>query len=407
MRLLLIPSWFPSKTMPMAGRFVQDQAQALQRHAQPMQLAVASWGHHDGALSLREPQRSARAMRWRLTQSASARWQAHDGLDCAFSPALSWTLNWRGGGVRGQLAACRRALQLALQRWGSVDLLHAHVCFPGGWIARQLSSEFDIPYVLTEHMGPFPFPALRARDGALDARLAPVFDDAAAVLAVSPTLAQAIRAEGLRCDGVVPNVVDVQRFAAASASEAPRPASPWVLLALGGLHRVKGFDLLLQALQRWNPPWGSVELRIGGDGPERAALQAQTRALGLEDRVRWLGGLHPDQVPQALAQAHALVSASRHETFGVVLAEALAAGRPVLATRSGGPESVVHDGVGRMVATDDVPALAEGLAWLHQHSADFDPKALRQDALQRFGPAAVASQLQAVYARVLAQRGTR
>jgi len=79
----------------------------------------------------------------------------------------------------------------------------------------------------------------------------------------------------------------------------------------------------------------------------------------------------------------------------------------VLATRSGGPESVVHDGVGRLVPVDDVPALAEGLAWLYQHSADFDPEALRQDALQRFGPAAVAGQLQAVYARVLAQRGAR
>lgn len=407
MKLLLIPSWFPSENMPMAGRFVLDQALALQRHVQPMQLAVASWGHHDGALSLREPRRSLRALRWRLMQPASAQWQQREGLDCAFSPSLSWTLRWSGGGVRGQLVACRRALELALQRWGSIDLLHAHVCFPGGWIARQLSREFCIPYVLTEHMGPFPFPALRQRDGRLDARLVPVFDDAAAVLAVSPALADTIRAEGLRCDGVLSNVVDVQRFAVASAAVGPRPARPWVLLALGGLHRVKGFDLLLQALQLWNPPSGSVELRIGGDGPERTALQAQARVLGLEDRVRWLGGLHPEQVPDVLAGADALVLASRHETFGVVLAEALAAGRPVLATRCGGPESVVHDGVGRLVPTEDVPALAQGLAWLHQHSSDFDPEALRQDALQRFGPAAVARRLQAVYVRVLAQRGAK
>lgn len=404
MNLLFIPSWFPSEAKPMAGRFVLDQVRALQRHAPALQVAVASWGHHHGALSLREPARSVRALQWRLGQGRrGARWERIEGVDCALRPALSWNLGWRGGGVRGQLAACRDALRLALQRWGRVDLLHAHVSFPAGYIARQLGQEFGLPYVLTEHMGPFPFPSLRRPDGAVADLLRPVFADAATVMAVSPSLAAAIRAEGLACQEVVPNVVDVDRFSAVP-SPPDRPGRPRVLLAIGGLTPQKGFDLLLQALATWNPPAGQVELQIAGDGPERAALQALSRSLGLEGRVRWLGALHPEQVPQALAGADALVSASRHETFGVVLAEALAAGRPVLATRCGGPESVVTAEVGRLVAVEDVAALAQGMAWLLEHLAAFPAERLRAHATERFGAAAVAAQLQPIYERAVQAR---
>lgn len=403
MRLLLIPSWFPSHNTPMAGRFVLDQAQALQRHGGLEQLAVLSWGHHDGALSLREMARSGRALRWRMRQGREAQWQSIEGLDCIVSPALSWTLNWRGGGVQEQLAACRRGLQAALQRWGGVDLLHAHACFPGGVIARQLGQEFGLPYVLTEHMSPFPFPAFRRADGRLDARIAPVFADAAAVLAVSPALAEAVRAEGLGPALIVPNVVDVSRF---SLRKQNLPgAAPWVLLALGSLSAQKGFDLLLRALKKWNPPASEFELRIGGAGPQRAALQALARELGLQDRVRWLGALHPDAVPAVMAQADAFVCSSRHETFGVVLAEAMASGLPVLATRCGGPEYVLNEHAGLLVDKDDVDALAEGLRQLRARAESFDPGLLRQQAYDRFGPEAVAGQLLQVYRTVLGGKG--
>lgn len=404
MNVLFIPSWFPSEVKPMAGRFVLDQAKALRRYAPSVRVAIASWGHHRGALSLRDPIVSARALHWRLSQvQGEACWKTVEGVDCAFSPALSWSLGWRGGGVRGQLEACRDALQLALRRWGSLDLLHAHVSFPGGYIARWLGQEFDLPYVLTEHMSPFPFPALRGPDGRADGRLRPVFEDAAAVMAVSPSLAATIEAEGLVCQSVLPNVVDVDRFA-----DIPEPVDrldqPWVLLAIGGLTAQKGFDLLLRALAMWAPSVGQVELHIAGDGPERAALQALSRNLRLEDHVRWLGALDPAQIPRALAGANALVSASRHETFGVVLAEALAAGRPVLATRCGGPESVVTDEVGRLVAVEDIGALAQGMAWLREHCASFQAPRLRAYATERFGPAAVASQLLPIYERALRLR---
>lgn len=402
MRLLILPSWYPSERAPMAGRFVHDQAVALRVARPDLQLAVLGWGHGDGALSLRDAGQSLSALAWRAGAGRGARWIEGE-VPCAWAPALSWTLNWRDGNLEGQYRACRQAFLMARERWGGVDLVHAHVSLPAGVIARRLSREFGLPYVLTEHMGPFPFPALQRPGGRLHPALAPVFADAAAVLAVSPRLAADVRGHGLRCDGVMPNVVDERRF-----PPLPPPDGPWTLLALASLLPIKGLDLLLRAWARRGPALAAARLRIAGDGPERAALQALARALGLEGQVEWLGGLHPGQVPQALVGAHALVLPSRHETFGVVLAEALMAGRPVLATRCGGPEAVVGADDGLLVPVEDVDALAAGLDGLPGFAAghpERQPQALRVRAQARWGLQAVGGALATLYQEVLSGGG--
>jgi glycosyltransferase involved in cell wall biosynthesis len=398
--LFLLPSWYPSAANPVSGAFVRDQVAALASSLPGLRIVVGSWGHHDGALSLRDPAMSMRALGWRLR--ARSAWRECGGSDGrwheALTPRLSWTLAWARGGIGGQLRASRRNLDRAIDHLGRIDLIHAHVGFPAGWIASVLCAERGIPYVLTEHMGPFPVPQLM--DGGRPcAELRSAYAGARAVVAVSDALADAIHAHGLACGDVIPNVVRTERFAAAATR---RPAErPFVILTLASLTRGKGMDLLLDALAKWNPTRSEVRLDIGGDGPERRSLERQVDRLGLRDRVRFLGWLAPDEVPQALARCHAFALASRHETFGVVLAEALAAGRPVLSTRCGGPQSVLGEGDGLLVEPDDVDALARGLCELRDFAHTAQPARLRARAEARFGPQAVASRLVALYRKVL------
>ena len=88
----------------------------------------------------------------------------------------------------------------------------------------------------------------------------------------------------------------------------------------------------------------------------------------------------------------------------MVVAEALAAGVPVLATRCGGPEEIVTDEVGRLVRAEDVDALAGGLAWMLDHAAAFPPDRLRAYAERHFGFEAVSRRLLEVYEAVRAGR---
>jgi glycosyltransferase involved in cell wall biosynthesis len=292
-----------------------------------------------------------------------------------------------------------------------VGALHAHVGFPAGWIATQLAAEARaepgnrgrrLPVLLTEHMGPFPFPELRGPAGCLQAALRAPFELADATVAVSEALVQTLRAHGLRCDAVVPNVIDDTRFAEVPPPPARAAADPLVFFTLGTLLPAKGMDVLLHALAQL-PPTLNVQLHIGGDGPERAALQALAAQLGVQARVRWLGALAPAAVPAALAESHAFVLASRHESFGVVLVEALMAGRPVLATRCGGPEGIVGGGDGALVAVDDAPALAAAMWALVEGRLPLDPPAvLRTRAVARYGRTVVGGRVAALLEELVA-----
>jgi glycosyltransferase involved in cell wall biosynthesis len=397
MNLFVLPSWYPSRSNPVAGLFVREQVAAMAARHPDWHIVVSTWGGHDGAISLRDPRPTLRALGWRLFARAG-RWVEQPGWLELHTPRLSWTLKVSRGGAVRQLRATMKNFELAQKRLGRIDLVHAHVGFPAGWIAAQLKAEFGVPYVLTEHMSPFPIPELMAGNRPnLDLRLA--FDKAAATMAVSPSLAGRVRSMKLPCSDIVPNCVDESRFKLTP----PPQAKPFIFLSIGRLAEQKGFDVLLRALARWNPDPRAVQLRIGGSGPDRRMLRTMAERLGVADRVQWLGPLAPQDVPAQMAACNALVLASRHETFGVVVAEALMSGRPVLATRSGGPESLVHQGNGILVRAGETAPLVEGLRSMAERASRFNARAMHEEALQRFSRAAVADQQAAIYQRVLAR----
>jgi glycosyltransferase involved in cell wall biosynthesis len=129
------------------------------------------------------------------------------------------------------------------------------------------------------------------------------------------------------------------------------------VLALGRLHRNKGFDLLVRAL----PALPAVHAVIAGDGPERAALLALAAREGVGDRLHLLGWR--GDTAALLAAADLLVCPSHHEPLGNVIIEAWSAGRPVVAAAADGPGELITSGRdGVLVPLEDVAALAGAVA---------------------------------------------
>lgn len=123
----------------------------------------------------------------------------------------------------------------------------------------------------------------------------------------------------------------------------------------------KGLDLLLEA---WAIACEQVEgnLLIAGTGPDEERLRTSIQQAGLSDRVRMLGWLSGDKKFQALSDARLLVVPSRHETFGLVAIDALAAGTPVIAFDIPCLKEIVPPGTGWIVEAFDVKALGEEIA---------------------------------------------
>ncbi len=190
---------------------------------------------------------------------------------------------------------------------------------------------------------------------------------------------------------ITPFGVDTQRFAPAHPSLPDSGMRPIVLGTVKTLEPKYGIDTLLRAFARLRAPQGGVlpHLRIAGQGGERQRLQALAAALGVADRVAWLGAVPHTQVPDVLHRLDVFVAASRldSESFGVAVIEASACELPVVVTDVGGlPEVVVNlsgagahgeKGASQAAATTHSPATPTGIVVPREN-----PDALAQ-ALQR------------------------
>jgi glycosyltransferase involved in cell wall biosynthesis len=124
-------------------------------------------------------------------------------------------------------------------------------------------------------------------------------------------------------------------------------------------------------------------------------------ASGVAHNVRFLGLVEPGKVPELLAKVDVMVVSSHYETFGVVAAEALMAGVPVVATRCGGPECIVEKGDGLLVPPKQPDELQKAMARVGLHLSDYSPRDIAARARARFSGPAVASRLTTEYENVL------
>ncbi|MBY6060269.1 glycosyltransferase family 4 protein [Microbacterium esteraromaticum] len=237
------------------------------------------------------------------------------------------------------------------------DVLHVHCFGPNGIYAEALHRQRHTPLIVTSHgetMGDDN--GVYARSALLRGRLRSTIASAYAVTAPSRYVLNDLRSEyGLHAGIVVPNGVDLD------VQPADVPKTGDYYFAVGRLGHVKGFDLLIDAFPRLQNE--GVRLIIGGDGPERSALQRQAEAAGTAERVSFTGRLSPDQVDGYMRRAVAVVVPSRSEAFGIVALEAWRAGAPLVMTSRGGAAEFVTDGEdGVLVDPTDAEALSEALA---------------------------------------------
>lgn len=252
------------------------------------------------------------------------------------------------------------------RRLRSIELVHAHSAFVTGWIGAAHARRHNVPLVFTYHTRLDAYAHYAPFDRAMTERamieLTRRYANAAdAVIVPTEAMQRRLRDIGVEAPiAVVPSAIDVERFAAGRRSEAVRAqlgAAPDELLALvvSRLGVEKNVELALDAAAKAE----GLRLAVVGDGPHREALEAYAERTGIAGRVRFVGSVERERLPDIYASADAFVFPSTSETQGLVLAEALAAGLPIVAAESEASRDVLA-GAGRVVAADPA-AVAAGL----------------------------------------------
>ncbi len=243
-----------------------------------------------------------------------------------------------------------------------VDIIHAHTRV-GQVVADQISRRLKIPYVTTWHG------VYRPR---LGRKMYPCVGEVC--IAISGMVQEHLRddfqipQERIR---LVPNGINTAHFTIlpeASVLQAYRKR--WQISdgqpVIGGIGRlaggeVKGFDLLLAVTYLLKETVPGLQVVIVGDGPRRPFLEDVAERLGILSQVRFVGGVEDIRIPLALMDV--FVFPSRWpEAFGLTLIEAMATGKPVVATRMGAVPEIVRDGIDGLLADpEDIGGLAKNV----------------------------------------------
>ena len=401
MRILAVPSWFPSPEAPLYGIFFAEQTELLAKHAPSAEVHVFAVPRRTLQIPFKRPLTAARVLgQWWRAPKHAVRAEVGNYVVHTFE-SLTWSERVAHGGL---VYEARRMLDVAREieaSRGRFDVVHAHVTHPAGFVAEQLARWLDVPLVVTEQMSPFPFDDMYGGNGRPRPDVMSAIETATRVTAVSRAHARSIEKFTDRPIDVMSNFIDETRF----APGVRKPSSPYEFLSVGHLTEQKGFDVLLRALRILLDRGLAARLSIVGRGLLEQPLKALATELQLDGHVVWRGAPDRSTMPDVYRGADAFVLASRHESFGIVVIEALASGLPVVATECGGPEETVTPACGALVPPEDPVALADAMADVMRRQ--FDPGDIRRYFESKYSAAAAIPRILQLYREAIEEHSAR
>ncbi|MEZ4755903.1 MAG: glycosyltransferase [Flavobacteriales bacterium] len=379
MHVLFLPKWFPGRNDPQLGDFLRKQAIATAAEVKVSVLFVTALDATAPIMEVRDSEGL-----WEL-HGYYPRYQGGP------APWRSWINLWR------YLRTVRQGWNQLVQQRGRPDLVHAHILLRPAVLAWWWRWRWGIPYVVSEQSSGFMTGAFDRRGRLYRTVSRFVLRQANSVSTVSAHLGARMKALGLiNAHSVVPNVVP------GLDRPLPAPGVPGHFLMVADLvDEIKNVSGVLWALAQIIDHVPGARLDLIGDGPDRALLERLCDELKLRDRVTFHGRLPNRAVLDHMAGCAAVIVNSRVETFSVVTGEGLAMGKPVIATRCGGPEAFITPENGILVPVDDRSSLSAAMLHVITHAGTYAPERVRASVQARSSAAAVGIAFRTLYERTL------
>lgn len=356
-RLVVFSSLFPSSVQPSAGLFIRERMFRVGKVLPLTVVVPVPWFPLQGLIRL-----------WRADyRLMPPKHEVQSGIDVWYPRFFSLPGLFRAWDGFFMALSCLRIMR-RLKRDFAYDIIDAHFAYPDGYAATLLGKWLKRPVTITLRGTEVP----HARDPAKRKSMLAALARASHIFAVANALKEYV--VGLGAAGekiqVVGNGVDTGKFypearAAARARFGIDPQAK-VIITVGGLVERKGFHRVIECLPQLLREFPNlVYLIVGGpskEGDWSARLKTQVEQLGLQQHVRFLGTIAPDELRWPLSAADVFVLATSNEGWANVFLEAMACGLPVVTTDVGGNREVVEsDALGSVAAFGDQAALQEAM----------------------------------------------
>ena len=380
---------------PHGQLFIGDQLRAVKKRVVKASLLIPS--PYFSSLALGLPFLSRRFASLRRAEESSKEFPKEDLLRPRY-------FDLPGGFTRGvtDSLAARSSTRAVSAKRTDFDVIHSHFLGLNGFIGMRLKEKFGKPLVVTVYGGDaYSVPFLDAYRKRLAEE---VVRSADRLIAVSRSLEQNLRTLGADQSKIriIPTGFDASLFAPIARERARSllglPADKRVLLTVANLVPQKGHEYLLESLRDLSRTRGDLMLVVVGGGALEKRLVSKAGELGLSGIVRFAKARPHAEIPTWLSACDVFVLPSVSEGSPAVLTEAMACGKPIVATRVGGLPDMVEEGVeGYLVPPVDAAAL--GTAITRALSREWDAEKITKHA-QSYSWDALASRIADVYAEV-------
>ena len=378
MKVLFITRGFPSEGNPMAGNYEAVQAKAIAAKGHEVSVIAIKWYNMFHAFENRE-------IHHREVDGIHV--YECNGLTASI-PHLYLTRfeHWF------KERQFKKVFNRYVEERGMPDVVHAHIISEAS-PAIFLKNDLHLPFIITEHWTEMNKETILPRI----AKQTWVYHAVDQVVCVSKALADSINKTCNVQPIVINNMVSNQFF---NTRKVERNDHTFKFIAVGALRKNKRFDILVEAFAHCNFP-KDVRLYIVGEGDEKSFIEHKIKEFHVDSQVKMLGLKTPEEVNILLCQSDCFVLSSRLETFAIVLIEAMAKGLPVIATRSGGPETFVRCEDGILVPRENVEELSNAMRYMLEHYQNYDADEIRQHCYNNFSQDVIADKIINVYKEVL------
>lgn len=358
MKILVIPSWYPSKSYPNNGSFFREQSEALRASGIDVDTFVVE-----------VPYRNTK----KDFDYFSLNKYTENGMEVyRVVYPIGFLRRLPSLFYRVIIALSVKFFEKNLYN-EKYDAIIAHSSICGGYIANEIGSKFNIPVITIEHSSKIITNQLDNKEKSI---LNSVVENSDKFICVSENLKDKIRLQTSSKSNIIvhPNMVSSIFY------KGPKKDNVFEIVSVGNLIPLKEMDKLIDGFYKAFSDNENVYLTIIGDGPEYGHLENLINNYKMEKRILLKGRLDRKSVAKYLSESNVMALISSHETFGIAYVEALISGNVILGFKNGGANDIINDTNGLLIDNNDSQSVADALLSIYNNYEMYNLDEISQNA---------------------------
>ncbi len=374
-KVLFLPAWYPNREDAMLGLFVRNHALTLKAHAEVYVIAVVP------SLKLSKSYDITISTELNLVELIVYFKKSKTPIISKFLNLYRFALSYYA------------AWKVMKNAYGKPDISHVHVLTRAGIPALLLKIFQRVPYVITEHWSRY-FEFNNTYKGVLRKFITKrIVNNATAMSTVSNALKEAMNARGLKHKKweIIPNSIDTIKFDIRPLEHTKDTIRCFHISCFE--EQSKNMSGIIRAFKDAVKIEPKLELIMIGDGEHWQQTVDLAKELGVEDKVVFTGTLENSDLTNMIDRCQFSILFSNYETFAIVIAESLACGKPVIATKVGAIPEVLPAEFGILIEPKDENALTNAIIEMAHNIDNYDADAMRNSVVEKYDAEQVGYQI--------------